>query len=196
MQDAIQTYINSVKLLCPNVDINSLRFLQSKLSVTTLRRKEFYIQIDSIQKNVGFVFSGLLRAFYVDNNGNEITIRFAKEHDFATEYGSFITRAPSRYYFQCIEPCVIVNISYLHMQESFSKYPSLEKYGRLIAEDVLKQQQKRIHSFLFENAEQRYQHFVKENPDLYNRVSLSYLSTYLGIERPSLSRIRKKIAEK
>jgi hypothetical protein len=78
--------------------------------------------------------------------------------------------------------------------KSFSKFPSLEKYGRLIAEEVLKTQQKRIESFLFENAEQRYRNFIKESPNLSNRVSLSYLSSYLGIERPSLSRIRKKIA--
>jgi hypothetical protein len=72
----------------------------------------------------------------------------------------------------------------------------LEKYGRLIAQEILKDQQKRIESFLFENAEQRYINFVKENPNLNNRVSISYLSTYLGIERPSLSRIRKKISHR
>ena len=42
------------------------------------------------------------------------------------------------------------------MQDAFWKYPALEKYGRLIAEEVLKSQQQRIESFLFDNAEQRY----------------------------------------
>ena len=55
-----------------------------------------------------------------------------------------------------IEPCEIVNISHQHMQDAFWKYPALEKYGRLIAEEVLKSQQQRIESFLFDNAEQRY----------------------------------------
>jgi hypothetical protein len=35
--------------------------------------------------------------------------------------------------------------------------------------------------------------FVKENPDLFNRVSLSHLASFLGIERQSLTRIRKKL---
>jgi hypothetical protein len=82
------------------------------------------------------------------------------------------------------------------MHDAFAKFPVLEKYGRLIAQEILKDQQKRIESFLFENAEQRYINFVKENPNLNNRVSISYLSTYLGIERPSLSRIRKKISHR
>jgi DNA-binding MarR family transcriptional regulator len=70
----------------------------------------------------------------------------------------------------------------------------LERYGRLVAEEVLKFQQKRIESFLFETAEQRYLNFVKEQPELLSRVSLSHLSSYLGIERQTLTRIRKKLA--
>jgi len=194
LADKFQVYLNTVKYLCPVVDDAALDFLRSELSLTSLKEKENYIQTDSIQKSVGFICNGLLRGFYVDEKGNEITMRFAKEFEFATHYVAFITQTPSRYCFQCIEPSEIVNIPFQHMQQSFSKFPSLEKYGRLIAEEVLKSQQKRIESFLFENAEQRYRNFVKENPNLSNRVSLSYLSSYLGIERPSLSRIRRKIA--
>jgi CRP-like cAMP-binding protein len=195
LTDAIQTYLNTVKNLCPEADNNALEFLVSEMTTTVLNKKQFYIKADTIQTNVGFVFKGLLRAYYIDSKGNEITVRFTKENEFATDYVGFISQTQSKYYFQCLEPTQILNLSYLHMKEAYTKFSSLEKYGRLIAEEVLKSQQKRIHSFLFENAEQRYINFVKENPDLYNRVSLSYLSTFLGIERPSLSRIRKKIAQ-
>jgi len=195
MTDPIQTYLNTVKHLCPEADNSALEFLVSEMTTTVLNKKQFYIKADTIQTNVGFVFKGLLRAYYIDSKGNEITVRFTKENEFATDYVGFISQTKSKYYFQCLEPTQILNLSYLHMKEAYTKFSSLEKYGRLIAEEVLKRQQKRIHSFLFENAEQRYINFVKENPDLYNRVSLSYLSTFLGIERPSLSRIRKKIAQ-
>jgi hypothetical protein len=66
-------------------------------------------------------------------------------------------------------------------------------FATLIAEEVLMSQQKRIESFLFDNAETRYLDFVRENPDVFNRISLSHLSSYLGIERQSLTRIRKKL---
>jgi ABC-type amino acid transport substrate-binding protein len=87
-----------------------------------------------------------------------------------------------------------VTISYKHIQEGYKKFPIFERYGRLVAEAVLKIQQKRIEGFLFDNAETRYLDFIKENPNLFNRVSLSYLASYLGIERQSLTRIRKKLA--
>jgi hypothetical protein len=65
----------------------------------------------------------------------------------------------------------------------------------LVTEEVLKVQQQRIESFLFNSAEDRYLDFMLSNPSLFNRVSLSYLASYIGIERQSLVRIRKKMAQ-
>jgi DNA-binding MarR family transcriptional regulator len=88
---------------------------------------------------------------------------------------------------------LLVCINYEHIQSGYSTYSQLERYGRLVAEEVLKAQQKRIESFLFETAEQRYLEFMHTNPNLFNRVSLSHLASYLGIERQTLTRIRKKL---
>lgn len=76
------------------------------------------------------------------------------------------------------------------------EFPNLDRYGRLIAEEVLKTQQTRIESFLFDNAETRYLDFIKAYPDIFSRVSLSYLASYLGIERQILTRIRQKLARR
>jgi CRP-like cAMP-binding protein len=135
-----------------------------------------------------------MRSFYIDNNGNEISVNFIREKSFATDYPAFITQTPCKYYFQCIEPSIIVSLPYKHIQDGYNKFPNLERYGRLVAEEVLKMQQIRIESFLFANAEERYLDFIKDHPNLINRVSISYLSSYLGIDRRSLTRIRKKIA--
>ena len=194
LKNAINTYLKSFQAICPNATIEELNYLESGLSVIELKPKHFFIHANTMQKEIGFVYSGLLRAFYIDNNGNEISVNFIRENRYATHYSAFITQTPSKYYFQCLEPTVLVTISYKHIQEGYEKFPIFERYGRLVAEAVLKIQQKRIEGFLFDNAETRYLDFIKENPDLFNRVSLSYLASYLGIERQSLTRIRKKLA--
>ena len=194
MKNAITTYLNSFQAICPNATIEELKYLESGLSVIELKPKHFFIHANAMQKEIGFVYSGLLRAFYIDNNGNEISVNFIRENRYATHYAAFITQTPSKYYFQCLESTVLVTISYKHIQEGYEKFPIFERYGRLVAEAVLKIQQKRIEGFLFDNAETRYLDFIKENSDLFNRVSLSYLASYLGIERQSLTRIRKKLA--
>jgi CRP-like cAMP-binding protein len=192
-KEAIDTFLHSVKSLCPKVTDAELAYLERGLSIRELKSKHFYIHAQTIQKEIGFVFSGLLRAFYIDDNGSEISVNFFRENRYATHYAAFITQTPSKYYVQCIEPSVIVSISYKHIQEGYEQFPIFERYGRLVAEEVLKMQQKRIESFLFENAETRYLEFIHENPDLFNRVSLSHLASFLGIERQSLTRIRKKL---
>lgn len=195
MKEAITTYLNSVKSLCPKVTDEELEYLRGGLSITELQSKHFYIHANALQHEIGFVFHGLLRAFYVDEKGNEITINFVRENRYATHYTAFISRTPSKYYFQCIEPTILVNLSYDHIQAGYEKYPNIERYGRLVAEAVLMFQQKRIESFLFETAEQRYLDFIQDNPDLFTRISVSHLSSFLGIERQSLTRIRQKLAK-
>lgn len=196
MKEAFRAYLNSVISLCPKLTDLEKDYLLSGLTVHELKSKQFYLQANTVQKEIGFVFSGLLRAFYIDENGKEISVNFVPEKSYATHYSAFITQTPSKYYFQCIEKSIIVNLSFKHIQEGYEKFANLERYGRLVAEEVLKKQQKRIESFLFENAETRYINFTKENPKLFNRVSLSYLASYLGIERQSLTRIRKKLSHK
>lgn len=191
----MNTYLNAVRTLCPNVSHSALNYLKSGLRVVELQPKHFFIHANVIQQEIGFVFQGLIRAFYIDNQGNEITVNFVQENRYATHYTAFITRTPGKYYFQCIEPTILVNLSYDHIQTGYDKFPDIERYGRLIAEEVLKFQQKRIESFLFDTAEQRYLDFIKENPDLFNRVSLSHLSSFLGMERQTLTRIRQKLAK-
>ncbi|MFN9682182.1 MAG: Crp/Fnr family transcriptional regulator [Bacteroidota bacterium] len=195
LEKAVNTYLNAVRTLCPNVSHTALNYLKSGLRVVELQPKHFFIHANVIQQEIGFVFQGLIRAFYIDNQGNEITVNFVQENRYATHYTAFITRTPGKYYFQCIEPTILVNLSYDHIQTGYDKFPDIERYGRLIAEEVLKFQQKRIESFLLDTAEQRYLDFIKENPDLFNRVSLSHLSSFLGMERQTLTRIRQKLAK-
>ncbi len=193
MKEAIDTYLSSIKSLCPKISGEELDYFKTCLTITEFQPKDFFINANAIQQEIGYVFNGLLRAFYVDEKGNEITVNFIPENRYATHYSAFISRTPSKYYFQCLEPTVLVNLSHEHIQAGYERFSNIDRYGRLIAESVLKFQQKRIESFLFETAEQRYLNFIKENQSLFNRVSLSHLSSYLGIERQTLTRIRQRL---
>ena len=121
---------------------------------------------------------------------------FINENNYATDYPSFIRQTPSKYSIQCLESSIIIKLSYDKIQEGYKRFKNSEMYGRLMAEQVLTIQHDRIESFLFEAAEKRYLNFMEKNKDIIHRISLSDLSSYLGIERPSLSRIRNKLVKK
>jgi CRP/FNR family transcriptional regulator, anaerobic regulatory protein len=196
MDTAIATYIQSMKQLQPKIEGEAVEYLHGVLSVQHLQPKEFYLKAQVVQRSIAFVVTGLVRAFYIDDKGKEITTRLNSENNYATDYSAFLQQKPCKYSFQCIEKTTLVNFPFEAVQYCYAKFPAIESYGRLIAEEVIKGQQNRIESFQFLSAEERYLHFIKQNPNLFNRVSLSHLSTFLGIERPSLSRIRKKLSER
>lgn len=179
--------------LNPKVTQQEWDYFQSGFTLHTFKPRTFFIEVGKTHQQLGFVTKGLIRGYYNNERGEEITITFVKENQWATDYPSLLLGKPSRYSFQCLEPTTLITVPYAHINEGYNRYVGFERNGRLIAEEVLKQQQRRIESFQFDSAEQRYLDFVQENPQLFNRISLTHLSSYLGIERPSLSRIRKKI---
>ena len=112
---------------------------------------------------------------------------------FRSHYGATIDNVPSKYYFQCLEPCVIINAPLAHIQDTCDKYAEMNYYLRMMLELELSKKQQRIDSFVFNNAEERYLDLINKHPDLFKRLSVSHLSSYLGIERQTLTRIRKKL---
>jgi CRP/FNR family transcriptional regulator, anaerobic regulatory protein len=196
MEEIIQNYLNRYISLTPEITESELQFLRENLTITKLNKKDFFLKAGEIQRNLGFLSSGLLRAFYIDKNDNEITMAFIQENEYVTHYESFSEQKSSKYSFQCLEPCFIINLPYDKMIEGITNYKNLEQYARVFKETIAIQQQNRIESLLHENAEERYSGFIKDNAKLFNRISLTHLSSYLGLGRQSISRIRKTIVTK
>jgi len=194
MQTAPDIFLQSVRSVDPGLTDAELEAFASRVTTQELKKKEFFLHSGKVQKAIGFISTGLVRSFFIDDEGNERTIGFYAEGDYATHYPAFIVQKPSRYSIQCLEETTFVCLSYADMQSIYRQSPAFERYGRLVAEEILKRQQARIESFIFQTAEERYLDFVNGRPGLFNRVSLSQLCSYLGIERQTLTRIRQKLA--
>ena len=171
-------------------------FIKNHLTIQKLDKGEFFLESGEIQKEMGFICQGLIRRYFINDQGNEITTGFTKEKEYITDYPAFIRQKPTKYFLQCLEPSIIVKLPYHTIQESYKKFKNSEMQGRFIAEMVLTVLSDRVESFLFNTAEERYLKFIAENPDLMQRVSLTDLSSFLGIKRQSLSRIRNKMSKK
>ena len=178
----------------PSIGAEEWHFLQERLIPLNLKRKENFLEEGQRQKYIGFVEQGLIREYFVDKEGNENTVWFFREHQFITDYPSFIRNLPTRNTFTCLEPTQLILIPRDIIFQSYERYPSLDHFGRLIAERVLIRLQDRIDDFHFLSAEERYVKYIQSYPDLFQRISLTHLSSFLGITRPSLSRIRRNLS--
>lgn len=195
MEKEIQPYLDLFMEQFAQMGAEAKKFTRSILSVEKYEKKEFVFKSGEVQKDIGFVCRGLVRKYYVDNRGNKLTTGFISEKGYATDYPSFIRQKPSKYYIECLEPSIIIKMTYEKLQEAYQQHKDSEMYGRLVAEKVLTRETDRVESFLFETAEERYLNFIDQNKEISNRISLTHLASYLGIERQSLSRIRSKLAK-
>jgi CRP/FNR family transcriptional regulator, anaerobic regulatory protein len=182
------------KILQLPAEDGDLYFNNTKIPLK-LGAKEFLLKEGDTCTNLAFVEKGELRMFYVTAEGKEINIEFFFENDFVTSYQSLIQQRPSKYYLQAITPCELITISHESLQEAYAKSFYWQKFGRIIAERVFTLAEQRTEGFLFQNAEERYLNLLKNRPLVFEKIPLYHIASYLGIERESLSRLRKKLSQ-
>lgn len=189
----LNAYSIALRKICPELTDEEIAFMLNCVTITELKAKEVYLKSGEVQGSLAFSYKGLLRVYYINDKGEDITISFVKENNYATDYGAFISQKPSKYFIETLEPCLLINVPYDAIKECYAKFKNCEKYGRVIAERHLIKVQDRMNDFLFNNAEQRYINFVSNHADILNRISITHLSSYLGMKRQTLTRIRKKL---
>jgi len=166
-------------------------FLQTR----QIKNKDIILREGQVCKELGFINNGAFRMYYL-SDGKEINTHFSFENEFVVNYDSFLQEAPSRYFIQALEDAEIVTFNLPTLQSAYNQSQNWERFGRIMAEYSYKLTTKRVEGFMFMDAEQRYLQMMKETPHFLERVPLYHLASYLGVERESLSRLRKKIAGK
>jgi CRP/FNR family transcriptional regulator, anaerobic regulatory protein len=166
-------------------------FLQTK----EFTSKDIIVREGQVCKEIGFINKGIFRMYYL-LDGKEINTHFNFENEFVVNYDSFLQETPSRYFIQSLEDSEIVIFNLSTLQNAYNKSQNWERFGRIMAEYSYKLTTKRVEGFMFLDAEQRYLQMMKETPHFIERIPLYHLASYLGIERESLSRLRKKLLKK
>jgi CRP-like cAMP-binding protein len=164
----------------------------SLFKAKTYKKGDFFLAEGQICKQVGFISKGLMR-YYINHDGEEKTYAFSQENQYVCNYESFLPQSPSSKIIQAIEDCDVLVISYSDLQVLYAKVNEGERYGRIAIEAVFLQILKDINSFYTETPEARYERFLKNHPDLPQRISQYHIASFVGVKPQSLSRIRKRI---
>lgn len=143
-----------------------------------------------ICKYIYFIEQGQLRTFF-NKNGKEININFSFENHFVTNLKSFFYAEPSIYYIQTGEPTFLRKVSKEQLLSLYHESAKIEAFSRHLMQRQLIRQEEHTNLFKIYTPSERYHYVAKHHPILLQRVSLSQLSSYLGISRETISRIRK-----
>lgn len=163
----------------------------------TYRKGEFYNVHRNICKDLGFVTSGVFRSYTVnEETGEEKNVFLYSSNGFLVTFKSFINQIPCDYHTQALTDATIVYINIIDLLSLYRQSHQWETFGRLLAQEAFNVTMSRLEGFLFKSPEQRYLDLIHDYPDIFNNVPLYHISSYLGIQGPSLSRIRKRLSRK
>lgn len=152
-------------------------------------KDHFLLKENTVSDYIYFIEKGVARIYYY-KNGKEITEWIALDGQFFLSISSFFQRVPSYLIIQTIEPAEVYGIHHDDFMRLADKYHDVERLLRKMVTSSLILSQIRMDSIQFESAQQRYERLLKSTPQIVQRVSLTYIASFLGITLETLSRIR------
>jgi CRP-like cAMP-binding protein len=163
----------------------------------TYKKGEFYNEYKNVCRYLGFILTGVFRIYkFHEQSGDEKNMQFFTDDQFMTSFKSFFSQESCEYYTESMTQSDILYIHYDHLQQLYKTSPAWERFGRIFAESVLQAVMNNTEAILFKSPEDRYAELLSIHPHICNAVPLYHIASYLGIEGPSLSRIRKRMALK
>jgi CRP-like cAMP-binding protein len=190
----------SEKLLHEINKIISLTDVESEKVVSSfedysLSKKQYWLQKGKRCQHIAFVKSGKMRMFYHDSDGNEVTCFFAGAGTFITSYSSFLTNVPAFENIIAIDNTELLIIEKTALEKLSESIPKIHILRRIIAEHFFLVLENRIRMMQSQNAEERYEVFIKEHPELLKTIPLHQIASFLGITPQHLSRLRKNYSK-
>jgi CRP-like cAMP-binding protein len=178
------TFINFDKVEWENFEVClHLRRFKIDEAISPFYKTENYLN---------FVCKGIIRAYRLDESGNEVSLYFNFDNEFSSSYDSFLMQQPSLLCLQAITEVACLSISYSDLQTLYAASIKGERFGRMMAENAYKRRVQREYNLLALSAEEKYNELKLKQPELIESIPQKYLASYIGITPQSLSRLKKK----
>jgi len=179
------------------MNIRLLFALLRNVRIKSFEKGEIIIPKGSLKKELFFIRKGLIRSYTSDEENNEITFQLYSEYHFFGNAHSVLFNETSKFNYQSLEQTKVYTADYSAFLKLTSKNPDLLELNRTyFGKKIMKRAFQRMESFVFLSPEERYQKYVKDNPNIINRAADKYIANVLGITPVSLSRIRSRLASK
>jgi|TARA_B110000259_G_scaffold52095_1_gene61279 CRP-like cAMP-binding protein len=163
--------------------------LTKKLNYIVFKKGEIVLNANQVCTESYFINKGILRTYFL-KDGKEISEYFCGIDEWVNSPKSFMQRKKDIYYIDAIENTDAYFINVNDLVYLFDNFPEMERYARLSMGSVFGHFMERITSMRFTSAKERYTHFQKTYSDIYHRIPLGMVASYLGITQETLSRIR------
>ncbi len=163
--------------------------ISERISFLKVKRRKPLAESGKVCESLFYIQSGLIRGYYYHKR-KDITNWFSVENEFATSMYSFVSGKPNMENIETLEDSELLVIKRKDLNFLYENFSEMNLLGRILMEKYYLELGERAVSLQFQTAKERYGAFLQKRPDLFDRVKLGQIASYLGITIETLSRIR------
>ncbi len=149
-------------------------------SFRVVKKGELLASIGDDTTYAGLTISGLARAYYIDDDGSDITRGFASEGTMFMDEG-FFGYTERICMWEALEETTVMICNTAAIRKMIKENVAFKDIWIQLLESGMRYKIYRENGFLVENATERYIHFKKLYPEISKRVLQRHIATYLGI---------------
>jgi CRP-like cAMP-binding protein len=181
LRDFISNYVS--------LSDKEFNYVTSFIELRNFRKKEKLVREGEVENYVNIIQSGLARVYFVRNH-HEVIMQFSKENEIICSYESFLSGAASSFSIESLEPLVVFSITLENLEKLYEFSPKIERLGRLVATQEYLTKASFDYDRVRVSSKERFIHFLRNNPELFQRVSQKHLASYLNIKPETFSRMK------
>jgi len=190
MYDAYLNYLRKFSSR-PLTDDERVLIMQNFTPVR-LRKRQYTLQAGEICRKFAFIVKGAMRMYLVDDKGLEHIVRLGIEDWWMGDRESFINQVPSRFHIDALEQCDLLCMTLDNAKELEKKVPAFRQMMNKLDERNIMANERRLTAAISFTAEKRYMEFVGCYPELADRFPQHVIASYLGVNKDTLSRVKRQ----
>lgn len=162
--------------------------------IKEVKKGEILQDTYSEARYIYFICKGVLRTYYLNEEGQIYTKNIFSENYFSASKVSLITKKDSYLNIDVLEDSILIYINFEKYKELIkTKIEFKDFYINYLEKNWVIIKEKNEISLILDDAMTRYQNFIEQNPNIQNRIPLHHVANHLGITPTQLSRIRKSL---
>ncbi len=180
-----------IEKITPLTD-EEFEFVFSHFKTKKLKKHQYTVQEGELVNKDFWVLSGLLKAYFTDNNGKQYIMQFAMEDWWITDYQAYFNKTKATINIDCLEATELLYITLSDREKLCDELHKMANFFRKKSNSGYVALQHRILTLLSTNSQERYIQLLDKYPALFQRVPKSLIASYLGVSRETLSRLNSK----
>ena len=158
----------------------------------SLSKGESLHRAGTICTAIYFIKKGAVRGF-INDEGKDITTWISVENEVVASIYSFVKQVSSIENMQAIEDCEFLRMDQVDLERLYAISPDFNIAAWRVYEKYYVDSEVRALTVRLSNADKKYEFFLENYGHLSNRIPLTYIASFLGMNLETLSRVRAKL---